>query len=119
MSKLIERANVIETYYREYFLHYNNLSIDTFILKINDLGDNEKMILKHLISTNLCKRHIINTCPDMTFLIGDDPLYHILAIKFASNGNDLFKDRSRPSTARIRKNGGFYKQKVVKVIRKY
>lgn len=77
------------------------------------------MILKHLIYTNLCKRRIINTCPDMTFLFDNNPLYFKLAKKFAENDNDLFRDGSRPSTANIRKKGGFYKQKVVKVIRKY
>lgn len=42
MSKLNEKANLIEKYYKEYFSDENNLTVETFLVTKLDLDNNEK-----------------------------------------------------------------------------
>jgi hypothetical protein len=126
IEHLRERANLIKSKFKEYFREFlkkRNILLDVDYMSniLEGLSIQEKQILKYFVNIYKCHRNFIekDNCSTLPITYGidnnDNQLFNYLLQEFTENRFDFHTRASRPNTAR----GGFYKQKVVKVIRKY
>ncbi len=127
----VKISELIINSYHEFFKTHkkrvNTSLINKFVSEIYVLNSTQQDILKYFIMYSACSTNKFNgRCPDVSsFNITDNPIYDYLNGIFVGNGNDFeipstasSRASSRPSTA-LSEKGGFYKQRVIKVIRKY